>query len=123
MTAAVIAERCQSMVYQMALPLVSERRVKGALQIVARDCDLSYSKVRKLFYRITDHVLAFERDNIVAAFKAYTIKQERAYREQADKLAAINAEIVRLEGQYGMDLPIDPRVVGTLHGQGSPNAR
>lgn len=123
MTAAVIAERCQSMVYQMALPLVTERRVKGALQIVARDCDITYSKARKLFYKITDHVLAFERDNIVAAFKTFTVRQERAYREQADRLAAINAEIDRLQAQHEMDFQIDPRVIGTIRGLGAADAR
>lgn len=111
-TAAMVLDQTHNMVRQMALPLIPQRRVKGALEYVSRESGLPYSKVRKIYYRLTDNILHFEFANIASAFQRAALNQERAYREQADRLAAINAEIERLQAQYGMDLPLDHRVVG-----------
>lgn len=46
------------------------------------------------------------------SWRRFAKQQERAFREKAEHLAKINAEIDRLERQYGMDLPLDHRVVG-----------
>jgi len=111
-TAALTLDKCHFHVKQMALPLIPQRRVKGAIEVVRRDCGLSYSKTRKIFYRLTDHILAFERDNIEAAFKRAVEKQERLCREQADRLAALRAECDALEGQHELTWPYGHRTSG-----------
>lgn len=114
MLSAAILNDPGEMVRQMALPLVPERRVKGALEVVSRETGLSYSKTYRLFYNAARDVWRAENKKIVEAFKRFTLEQERAYRNGAERLAALNAEIDRLERQYGMDLEIDARVAGAV---------
>lgn len=89
--AAVLADECHGMVRQMALPLIPERRVKGALSALSRDSGVSYSKLRKMYYRLTDHILAVEWRSITAAYERYVEKQERALETELEQLRELRA--------------------------------
>lgn len=100
--AALALDQAHTMVRQMALPLIPERRVKGALELVSRETGISYSKTRKIFYRLTDNILHFEFRNIAEAFKRAAQKQERLYRIEADRLQKILAANERMERQLDL---------------------
>lgn len=100
------------MVRQMALPLVTEYRTERALEIVARETGLTYSKIYNLYYRRAKDVWRAENQKLSAAFRRFAENQERLYRERADYLAAINAEIERLERQNELALDRPEKVVG-----------
>lgn len=119
-TAALVAEQTQGMVRQLVLPLVPTRRVKGALECASRESGVPYSKLRKLFYGITQTVHHFEFRNISDALKRAAIRQERMYREEADRLANLIAEREAWESQYGIHLPIYSGEVGTPASQARP---
>lgn len=99
-TAALAQDQAYDMVRQMALPLIPQRRVKGALEQVSRETGLSYSKTRKIFYRLTDNILHFEFRNIADAFKRAASTQERLYRLEADRLQALLEANERMERQF-----------------------
>lgn len=111
-TAGMVLDQTHTMVRQMVLPLVAQRRVKGALEYVSRESGLPYSKVRKIYYRLTDNILHFEFRNIAAAFERAAIRQERLYREEADRLAALIAERELWERQHGFNLALDHSAMG-----------
>lgn len=119
-TAELVVEQTHSMVRQLVLPLVPQRRVKGALEHAARETGVPYSKLRKFFYRLTGTVLAHEYKNISDALKRAALKQERLYREEADRLAALIAEREAWESQYGIHLPIYTGEVGAPSSQARP---
>jgi hypothetical protein len=119
-TAELVAEQTYGMVRQLVLPLVPTRRVKGALECVSRDTGVPYSKLRKIYYRLTDTVLHFEFKNISDALKRAALRQERLYREEADRLAALIAEREAWESQYGIHLPIYSSAVGSTSAQTGP---
>lgn len=114
MLSAAIINDPSEMVRQMALPFISERRVKGALQIVSRDTGLTYSKTYRLFYGAARDVWRKEHKKLVEAFKKFTIEQERAYREQADRCAALKAECEALEAQYELAMQGERRRAGAV---------
>jgi hypothetical protein len=86
--------------------------VKGALQIVARDTGLTYSKTYRLFYGAARDVWRKEHKKLVDAFKRFTIEQERAYREQAERCAALKAECEALEAQHELAIQGERRRAG-----------
>jgi len=119
-TADLVVDQAHSMVRQLVLPLVPERRVKGALEYASRETGVPYSKLRKIYYRLTDNILHFEFKNISDALKRAALKQERLYREEADRLAALIAEREAWESQYGIHLPIYSGSVGASAPQARP---
>jgi hypothetical protein len=116
-TAELVADQTHGMVRQLVLPLVPARRVKGALECVSRDTGVPYSKLRKLFYRISGTVHHFEYKNISDALKRAAVRQERLYREEADRLASLIAEREAWESQYGIHLPVYQSPVGSPSSQ------
>jgi len=112
MLTAAVLNNPSEMVRQMAMPLVAEHRTERALEIVARESGLTYSKVYNLFYRRAKDVWRTENQKLTAAFKRFAAQQERLYRARANHLAAINAEIEALERQHGMALDCYPSMVG-----------
>jgi hypothetical protein len=111
MLSAAVLNDPSEMVRQMALPFIPDRRVKGALLIVARDSGLTYSKTYRLFYGAARDVWRKEHKKLVDAFKRFTIEQERLYREQAERCAALRAECEALEGQHEFALQARRRAV------------
>lgn len=105
-TAELVQDQAHNMVRQLALPLIPQRRVKGALEFVSRETGVPYSKLRKIFYRLTRNIRHYEFKNIADALKRAAIRQERLYREEADRLAALIAEREAWESQYGIHLPV-----------------
>lgn len=93
-----------------------------AIELVARDTGLTYSKTYNLFYGRTFDVWSKQKTKLVASFKQFVLKQERTYRDGAKRCAELNDAIERLElqlglraePQYGMDLPTTSRSVGEL---------
>lgn len=102
------------MVYQMVLPLVPRYKTERAIEIVARASGLSYSKTFNLYYRRTFDVWSKKKKKLIRAFRDFALEQEALYRDGATRFAEINAEIERLERQYGIPLEINPRVAGEL---------
>lgn len=100
MLSAAVLNDPSEMVRQMALPFIPERRVKGALQIVARDTGLTYSKTYRLFYGAARDVWRKEHNKLVSAFKQFTVEQERLHREQAERHAHMRAQCEALERQH-----------------------
>ena len=119
-TAELVADQTHGMVRQLVLPLVPTRRVKGALECVSRETGVPYSKLRKIYYRLTDTVHHFEFKNISDALKRAALRQERLYREEADRLASLIAEREAWETQYGIHLPIYSGAVGAEAPQSGP---
>lgn len=119
-TAALVADQTHGMVRQLVLPLVPTRRVKGALECVSRETGVPYSKLRKIYYRLTDTIQHFEFKNISDALKRAAVRQERLYREEADRLANLIAEREAWENQYGIHLPVYPGAMGTTAPQARP---
>lgn len=109
--AALVQDQAFDMLRDMARPLIPERRVKGALDSIARETGVPYSKVRKIYYRLTGNILHFEFKNIADAYKRAVIRQERLYREEAERLAALIAEREAWERQYGLVLSAPHGVV------------
>lgn len=105
--AAAIADDCHDMVRQMALPLIAQRRVKGALGTVARDSGVSYSKLRKIYYRLTDHILAVEFRSIAATYTRYVESQERALERELAELRELRAarEMREWHGVLNLETP------------------
>lgn len=87
------------MIAQMVLPLADEMGRERAIEKVARDTGLTYSKTYRLFYRQSTDVWSRQKEQLTKAFKRFAMNQERLYRERAARYAAINAEIERLERQ------------------------
>lgn len=110
-TAAAVQDHASDMLRDMARPLIPERRVKGALDFIARETGIPYSKLRKIYYRLTQNILHFEFKNIADAYKRAVIRQERLYREEAERLATLIAEREAWERQYGLVLPTHLSVV------------
>lgn len=122
-TAALVQDQAYDMVRQMALPLIPERRVKGALDLIARESGLPYSKVRKIFYKLTQNIRHFEYMNLAGAYKRAVLKQERLYREEAERLAALIAEREAWEAQHGLAiLPPYGRMAGAAASQATSGA-
>lgn len=90
-SACAIQNNTREMLRQMALPLIPERRVKGALSLVSRETGLPFSKVRRIYYGITDHILAFEFSAIEAAHDKWLCEQERRLGAQIENLRAARA--------------------------------
>lgn len=101
MTACAIDTR--DMLRQMALPLIAERRVKGALSFVARETGLPFSKLRRLYYGITNHVLHIEWNAIEAAHARWLVKQEQKLENELATLRAL--QDARRQGRLGLDNP------------------
>jgi hypothetical protein len=112
----VVLDECHGMIRQMALPLVSERRVKGALGAIARDTGLSYSKLRKVYYRLTDHILEFEFRSIAEAYKRHVRDHERKLEQELAELRALREARALREKHYALDLETPSRPVATAHG-------
>lgn len=112
MLSAAVLNDPSEMVRQMALPFIADRRVKGALQIVARDTGLTYSKTYRLFYGAARDVWRNEHKKLTDAFRRFVSDQERAYREQANRCAALKAECEALEAQYEFAIQSSRRAVG-----------
>lgn len=112
MLTAAVLENPSEMVRQMALPIKAEYGVERACEIVARETGLTYSKTYNLFYRRVKDVWRGEHQKLTAAFRKFAASQERAYRERAERYAAISAEIELIEAQHEFALGIGPRVVG-----------
>lgn len=100
-SAAAVQYECQTYVRQMTMPFIRERRVKGALSIVSRDSGVSYSKLRKIYYGLTDHILAFEFRSIAEAYKRHVIQHETRLTEELETLRALKAR----GANYALDLP------------------
>lgn len=114
MSAAAVTHECRDYVKQMALPLVPQRRVKGALQTVSRDSGVSYSKLRKIYYGLTDHILAFEFRSIAEAYQRHVLSQERALERELEQLRA-RKEAHQLRAQhYELDLAAPTGALGAL---------
>lgn len=118
MNAAAVQHQCAGYVRQMALPLIPERRIKGALSVVSRDTGLTYSKVRKIYYGLTDHILAFEWRSIVAAYQRHVIQQERRLEAELQTLRALRDERRMWEAQNELDLATPRRAVEAAQDQG-----
>lgn len=88
------------MIAQMVLPLADEMGRERAIEKVARDTGLTYSKTYRLFYRQSTDVWSRQKEQLTKAFKRFAQSQERLYSERAARYAAINAEIERLERQH-----------------------
>jgi hypothetical protein len=111
MSALAISDTTHDMLRQMALPLVPERRVKGALHHVSRETGVSYSKLRKLYYRLSDHILATEWQAIRMAYQRHVESHEQKLEAELAQLRAIKA--TRLQGELSLhaDSTACPRVV------------
>lgn len=120
--AVLVQDQAHDMLRQMMLPLIPERRVKGALDFVARETGLPYSKLRKIYYRLTQNILHFEFKNISDAYKRAVIKQERLYREEAERLATLIAEREIWERQHGLVLSTPHSVVEASATQSASHA-
>jgi hypothetical protein len=107
--AAALADECHGMIRQMTLPLIPQRRVKGALATISRDSGVSYSKLRKIYYRLTDHILAFELRSITAAYERYVVSQERALERELTELRELRAarEMRERHGVLSLTTPAD----------------
>ncbi len=105
--AAAISDDCRDMVRQMALPLIAQRRVKGALGSVARDSGVSYSKLRKIYYHLTDHILAVEYRSIAASYKNHVERHERALERELEQLRELRAArtMRELHGEFNLEAP------------------
>ena len=100
----------RDMISQMALPLIAQRRVKGALDFIARDTGVSYSKLRKIYYALTEHILHVEWNAIEAAHARWLVKQEQKLEHELATLRA--RQSARLQRGLNLDNPKnDPRAV------------
>lgn len=107
-------EMIRKMVYELKFECGGTER---AIEVVARDTGLTYSKTYNLVYRRTFDVWSKQKKGLVEAFKQFVLQQERTYRDGAKRYAELNEQIERLElqiglrveRQYGMDLPRDTR--------------
>jgi hypothetical protein len=118
MSAAALTHECRDYVKQMALPLVPQRRVKGALQTVSRESGVSYSKLRKIYYGLTDHILAFEFRSIAEAYKRHVVTHEQRLAQELETLRSLIAEQEMRERQHGLELDMSarPRAVEAMGG-------
>lgn len=114
--AAALTHECRDYVKQMALPLVPQRRVKGALQTVSRDSGVSYSKLRKIYYGLTDHILAFEFRNIAEAYQKFVVTQERTLERELEELRARKDAYQLRSKHYELDLASRQGSVGADDG-------
>lgn len=121
--AATVQFECHTYVKQMALPLIAERRVKGALSMVSRDTGLSYSKVRKIYYGLTDHILAFEWRNIAEAYKRHVENQERKLEAELATLRALREAREIRENQLALDIAPLARDMGAHQGASHDRVR
>lgn len=103
-SAACVQDYCQSMVRQMVLPLLSERRTKGALDFVSRESGISFSKVKKIYYGLTDHILAYERDRLKAARDRLLIRQQQTLEQQLSEIRRLRTERELVERQSDLAL-------------------
>lgn len=95
---------CHDFVRQMCLPLVPQRRVKGALEYVSRESGVSYSKLRKIYYGLTDHILAFEFRSIAEAYKRHVLSHEARLAQELETLRSLIAEREMRENQNELAL-------------------
>lgn len=100
-SACAIQADTRNMLKQMCLPLIAERRVKGALSTVSRETGLPFSKLRRLYYGITDHILAFELKAIEIAYDRWLLNQEKRAERQLDQLRAMRT--ARLNGRLALN--------------------
>lgn len=103
-SACAIQSQCQGWVRQMALPLIPEKRVKGALNLISRDSGLSYSKVRKIFYGLTDHILAYERERLRQARERWLARMEMKTAADLETIRRLRRDRDAYELQQDLDL-------------------
>lgn len=103
-SAALVLEQCHRRMDQLVLELKPERGVKGALAEIASEAGLPYSKVRRIFYRLTQTILAFERDRLDAAITKISLKQEARIEQRLNSIRALRDERALLEKH--LDLPV-----------------
>lgn len=102
----------RGMLRQLMLPLIPERRVKGALSLVSRETGLPFSKLRRLYYGITDHILAFEWRAIQSAHTRWLEEQEKKLAIELETLRALR--VARSQGRLDLaDTPNTPSAVET----------
>ena len=99
-TASSVFNECHAPIEQLVMELKPERKVKGALGLIASEADMSYSKVRRIFYRLTDHILAHERDRLKAAVRRIALEQEKRIEARLNNIRAIRAEREDLVKQF-----------------------
>lgn len=124
MPSAAVLNDPNEMVRQMVSELKFEYGgTERAIEVVARDSGLTYSKTYNLFCRRTFDVWSKQKKELVAAFKQFVLRQERAYRDGAKRFAELNDEIERMERRHGMDSESFLRGVGQLDTEQSHQAR
>lgn len=113
-----IQDDTRDMLRQMMLPLIPQRRVKGALSVVSRETGLPFSKVRRVYYGITDHILAFEWSAIAMAYQKHVEDSERRLTIELDNLRAL--KMARQQrGLFDADQTARPRTDPTAMGLGA----
>jgi hypothetical protein len=102
--AAVIQDQCRSWVHQMVLPLKAERTTKGAISDVSRDSGVTFSKVRKIYYGLTDHILAYEHDRLRGAMVRFAENRRAKALEDLNRYDRLLADRHFLERQLDLDV-------------------
>lgn len=101
-TAAFVQEQCHSMMRQLVMDLRAEKNIDGALDLIAREAELPFSKVRRIYYKLTRNILAFERDRLRAAVSRIAEQQEARIEQRLDNIRALKDARRNLEGQIGL---------------------
>lgn len=103
-TAALVLDQTSGSMRQLVLELKHEKNVKGALDIIAREADLPFSKVRRIYYRLTDQILAYERDRLKAAISRLSEQQEARIEKRLEQIRALRDErrLLQQHGELGV---------------------
>lgn len=102
-TAVLVQDQMHTWVRQMALPLISERKVKGALRDVHRRTGVSFSYLRKCFYgweraepKASDYLAARE------AYYRWIAEHRSVLTARIDEIDRLAAEQEAGRGQFGL---------------------
>jgi hypothetical protein len=101
-SATLVLAQCREPLGQLVLELKPEKGVKGALAAIASEAGLSYSKVRRMHYGLTEHVLAYERDRLRAAIDAISARQEQLIEKRLQRIRELRRDREDLEKQIGL---------------------
>lgn len=101
-SAIAVQDQCRGWLEQLVLELKPERKVKGALSDIANAADLPYSKVRRIYYRLTLNICAYERDRLRVAIDRIALDQQKKIERRLETIRSLRDDRRLLENHLDL---------------------
>lgn len=102
--AAFVQAECHRWMHQHVLDLRSEKGVDGVLGMIADESGVPFSKIRRIYYKLTRNILAWERDQIRAACDQIALEQEKRIERRLQNIRDMREARRAMESQFALHI-------------------